>query len=339
MKRVAALVKFLRSPFVIALALSILLHSLLLWWPDIELPGSNPHHLVSLSAKLEPLPTTLNQQPPKAKKKPAPKPPTEIPATPEPEPEIAAASAVAETENLDTANDDSKSEIEEPAPPKKEVPRAPLPHFARLKFDVTLGTTGIKVGEATHALAIENGEYTLTANVRTSGVINLLKSFTMQQFSRGKADGETLYPAHYEEKIVNSDKSVSRQAEFDRDKMLIHFSEGGDAPLLEETQDILSMLYQFPTLERHAETVILPISTGKRFEQIEFEIAVNEMLETAMGNLTTIHFKRLRQPEKEGLEIWFGREYRYLPVKIVHYNRAGDITAIAIIREIEAAEN
>jgi hypothetical protein len=325
-----------RAPltFIVALIASLLLHSWLLWVPQFELPFSSKHKMTRLSAQLEPLPVVVApaKKIPRKKVLPlaSPAPITET-AAPKAEPE---APAEAKPETTETVSAEPL-----PEPPAKPSNRAPLPHFARLKFTVTVGNTGIKVGEAIHSLAIEQDRYTLTAQVHTTGIINLLKSFTLSQTSSGKANGETLIPEHYEEHIINSDKDVTRSAQFDREHQVIHYSDGSEAPLIEDTQDILSILYQFPTLIRNAEIVTLPISTGKKFQQEDFELAVNETLETSMGTLTTVHFRRMKQAEREGIEIWFGQEYRFLPVKIVHYNRAGEITAIATISEIEVAEN
>jgi len=322
--------------FIVALIFSLLLHSWLLWVPNFELPFDINHKLTHLEAKLEPLPV-IAAAPTKIKKVRTPSksvPPDELPsddnaAEHEPEAPVSPQPEVTETSNAEPV-------AEAPAKPTN---RASLPHFARLKFTVTVGNTGIKVGEAIHSLAIEQGRYTLTAQVHTTGIVHIFKNFTLSQTSSGKANGETLIPEHYEEHIINSDKDLTRSAQFDREHQLIHYSDGSEAPLVEDTQDILSVLYQFPTLIRNAEIVTLPISTGKKFQQEDFELAVNEMLETPMGNLTTVHFRRMKQAEREGIEIWFGQEYRFLPVKITHYNRAGEITAIATISEIEIAEN
>lgn len=319
--------------FIVALIFSLLLHSWLLWVPHFTLPFDSHHQLTHLEAKLEPLPVIAAPAKIKKAKPPIkPVPPAEAPSdskeiTREPE-----APVTPEPTETDVAESVTEA-------PTKPTHRAPLPHFARLKFTVTVGNTGIKVGEAIHSLAIDQDHYTLTAQIHTTGIVHVFKNFTLSQTSSGKAQGETLIPEQYEEHIVNSDKESTRSAQFDREHQLIHYSDGSEAPLVEDTQDILSVLYQFPTLIRNAEMVTLPISTGKKFQQEDFELAVNEMLETAMGNLTTVHFRRMKQAEREGIEIWFGQEYRYLPVKIVHYNRAGEITAIATISEIEVADN
>jgi hypothetical protein len=335
------------SAFIFALIISLLLHSWLLWVPEFALPFSPKHQMTHLSAKLEPLPI-IAAMPAKTKakvkssKKPAP--PAAVPNTePAAETPIDNGEPKHEPETPTVSQPDpTETAVAEPLPeppPAKPATRAPLPHFARLKFEVTVGNTGIKMGEAIHSLEIIDDHYTLSAKVHTTGIINLLKSFTLSQTSSGKASGETLFPERYEEHIVNSDKDVTRSAQFDREHQLIHYSDGSEAPLVEDTQDMLSVLYQFPTLIRNAEMISLPISTGKKFQQEDFELAVNEILETPMGKLTTVHFRRKKQAEREGIEIWFGQEYRYLPVKVVHYNRAGEVTAIATISEIEVAEN
>ena len=87
------------------------------------------------------------------------------------------------------------------------------------------------------------------------------------------------------------------------------------------------------------EIVSINISTGKRLETYRFEIAFEEPLETAMGTLQTVHFRKLHAPKEEGLEIWFAQEYRLLPAKMRHIDRDGKIDAEAIITDIRVSDD
>jgi len=100
----------------------------------------------------------------------------------------------------------------------------------------------------------------------------------------------------------------------------------------------LSIFINSPRLKPAQEIVSINIGTGKKLETFRFEIAFEEALQTAMGKLQTVHFRKLHKAHQEGLEIWFAQEYRLLPVKMRHIDRDGKIDAEAIITDIRVSD-
>lgn len=334
--------KFLHTPqrrIALALAFSLFLHLLMLWLPEIEL-ADQAVPPPPLTARLEPL------SPPVAK--PAPAPESHAEATPTaPEPVPAA--------DLPPPPEDDKKappQAAEPLPPEEPKPavaerpvtpaaapsRPPLPKHAQLRYDVSQGDDNFKIGEAKHTLDIQNERYVLKSEVKTTGLVGLLKSYRLVQTSAGKADAYFLQPETFSEEIVESKGTQKNRATFDYAAKKISYANGNERPLAPETQDSLTILYQFPAVPSHAEIIEIALSTSQSAEKYRFEIVTNEELETPIGKLQTIHFRKLRAFNTEGLEIWFAREYRWLPVKISHIDRDGSITAVALIREIRVSD-
>jgi hypothetical protein len=329
----------------VAIVLSVLLHGLVLWLPEIHLP-KHEMELPPLIARLEPLPKMSAKIAPKAKPKakapPKPQPEPAVQAAPElpivaSAPVPASAPAADETELAQAASAPIAAEPEpEAAPPEPQRP--PLPKHARLKFNVYQGQGGIKLGESVNTLEINDGRYILKAEVQTTGLVGVFKTYHLTQTSTGTATERTLQPEVFSEEVNNSgDKKINR-AEFDWANHAIHFSNGGEAKLPARAQDILSILYQFPPLNLRVEVITINIATGKQFEEYRFEVAYEEQLETAMGTLQTVHFRKLRGTHEEGLEIWFAQEYRFLPVKVRHLDRDGKISGEAIIADIRVSD-
>jgi hypothetical protein len=48
-----------------------------------------------------------------------------------------------------------------------------------------------------------------------------------------------------------------------------------------------------------------------------------ETLDSPMGPLRVLPVKRVSRPGSEGITVYLAIEYRYLPVRIVHFNRDG----------------
>lgn len=334
---------------IVGLAVSIFVHTALFWMPDIELP-KHERYLPPLTAKLEPLPHFAQQATPKKKpKKKTPTPPSSNPATDQtpavPDMAIAQEVAAASSVVAAAAEDATVSPIEGDVSAASNVsaesptpPRPPLPKHARLRFEVRLGNDGMTVGEAVHTLDIEGDHYVLEANTRTTGLASLIKSFKLSQKSEGLTDGHVLMPATYVEEKKDGSVTQDVSATFDRVAGTLQLSNGKQFSLQADTLDIMSMLYQFPSHLSNVEIVTISITNGRDWEQHRFEIAFGETLDTPLGELHTVHFRKLHPAGKEGLEIWFAQEYRFFPVKVRHIDADGNVSAVAVITDIRVAD-
>ncbi len=317
----------------LAIGISVLLHGVLLWGPDIRLPTfrSQP----TLTAKIEALPAApvrpkRKHKPKPAEQKAAPEPVADTKAAAQPqknpvaENEPAAASAPAETETLAASNDEAAQ-------------RPPLPKQAQLTFAINLGNGGLRVGETVHTLEIENGRYVLRAETTTTGLAKLFKSYQLNQYSNGSYGKYGLQPELFTEERKDSLGTQRDAVELDNDSHLARFSNGKETPLPPETQDILSVLYQFPPLA-HTEIATVEVCNGKKIERYDFEIAANEEIETPLGKLLTVRLHKMHEPNQEGLDIWLAREYRLFPVKMRYFEKNGDVAGEAVITDMHVSE-
>lgn len=337
--------KLLATParrIALAVSVSLLLHALAMWLPEVHLP-EHELQLPPLIAKLEPLPkisakVTAHKRKARPKPQPVAPPPvaetTSIPASAVAE--AIAASSPSPASATVAAESAAASSVAEAAPPESQRP--PLPKHARLRFNVYQGQQNFKVGETVHELEVDDGRYTLKASVQTTGVVSVFKSYRMVQTSVGTATETTLKPAAFTEEVSDSSGKKSNRADFDWANHTIRFSNGSEASLPPQSQDILSILYQFPVLREQEETVAINIGTAKKFEQYRFAIVFEEEIETALGKLQTVHFRKQHATHETGLEIWFAQEYRLLPVKVRYLDDTGKITAEAVISDIRVSD-
>lgn len=347
------MIAVLRTPFrriVLAVLLSFLLHSSVMWLPGMRLPHYEAV-LPPLTARLEPLPqrTYAAKGEPKSARQPrrvtAPRPGIE-PASLLPQSAAAPARALAEAEPMAAAR-----EVSERAPAGEALPvpagadaqeywaKPVLPKHAQLDFAVYQGGgASFLIGEVHHALDMTDGRYVLKSETRTVGLANLFKRYLLAQASRGMAGSTGLQPEFYEEEKTASGSTQKMGAVFDWTAQSVQFSQGGGAALPDGAQDILSMLYQLSQLPLNREIVPLNIGNGKKLEYYEFEIGAQEEISTPMGKLRALHLRKLHSQGEEGLEIWLGLEYRLLPIKIAYIDRAGEVAAEAYITGMRAAD-
>lgn len=324
-----------------ALLASLLLHLALLLSPSLsppllsEAPPPRP-----LTARLEPRPPAPPPRPappreatPQAFSRPAPPAPAgplpapaplsfpEAPGPAAPEPEIA-------------PPPEAPPAASEAAPPA-EVRALPV----RLAVSYTLfkGSQGLAVGSLTHQWESTDGQYTLTSTARATGIFSLFVPGTLIQVSRGTVGPAGLRPLHF---WIQRGQSGNRteSATFDWGTGILRFGRAGEertAPLIEGSQDVLSVLYQLALTAPHAGVLELAVTNGRKFDRYRYRVVDEETLDTPLGPLVTEHLERVREGNEDGLELWLARDHHYLPVKIRFTDRRGEV-AEQLVDEIRA---
>ncbi len=328
-----------------ALALSLLVHGWFIWGPGIRLP-QHTSSLPPLTAKLRPLPAVPAKPRHSIKRhsQPLPAPEQEAPAAAEELPTTDSAPAATDiaTSAVIPATTDAASAVSPATTLAAEhaarVERPLLPRRAQLTYVVNKGTGNFQIGEAIHTLEIEDDHYVLQSITKTVGMARLFKSYQLTQYSSGSYTPQLgLQPERFYEERAEQAGTQRTTVEFDHTAQRAHFSNGVEAVLPPDTQDILSIMYQFPPLE-NTEIVAVSVSNSKKIERYEFEIAANEEIYTELGKLQTIHLRKLHRPNEDGLEIWLAREYRLFPVKIRIIERNGEISGEIIITDIRVED-
>ena len=325
----------------LAIALSVLIHLALLFTPMIALaPTEVP--LPPLIAKLEPLPRIA---PPKPKQKVTPKPATPKPAEPIAEelpaagipqadmPEPASAVTPATSEVIAatvTAEDANQAEETRPA--------RPLPKKAQLNYSVYKGSN-FKVGEARLRFQIaDDKSYSIEVGANTTGIVSLFKKFDLVQTSIGLLTAQGLRSNEFSETRLSGDGQEYRAARFNWMEKTLSFSGGGSVALPDRSQDIVSFMFQLSQIPWDSTPIIMNISNGRKLEHYEIDIGAEETIDTQMGKLRAIPFRKRHTPNEEGLDIWLAVEYRLLPVKISKTDRNGNIDSQLLISEIRVAD-
>lgn len=326
----------------IALALSALVHVLVLWLPHVKL-AKYSGQLPPLMAKLEPLPGTTKYTVPKRKPRPVPKPKmATVPKLTSSLPVLIPASAVVETQTIAASAPevtDTSTTATEASSPLPVTKQTLFPQHAQLVFSVNRGVDGLHLGEVQHNLDIINDRYTVKASTRTTGLVRLFKSYNLNQSSYGTVTTKGLRPETFSEEISDSDSWETLSATFDWDAQMIYFSQGGEASLKDGAQDSLSILYQLSLIKLNAEFIHVTISNGRKLEDYTLEIVGDDnMISTALGKLQTVHLRKLREPGKPGLEIWLSMEHRLLPVKVQYIDPDGSVAATLGITDIRVAD-
>lgn len=325
----------------LAIALSLLVHALMLFAPLVKLAPSEPP-LPPLTAKLEPLPAIAAAPRPKRPAKPRPKPspkPAEAPvaapvsepapdtpsvATPPPEPPAPETTSVPEPS------------IAQPVEPAK--PAHPLPKHAQLTFIAFQGTS-FEIGEVRHRLELRaNNRYSITVNIKTTGIAGVFKRYESMQLSSGSVTSLGLRPSEFSEVKVTSSGKDTLKADFEWQEKNLSLSNGNNIQLPDQAQDIVSFLYQLSQLPLDQGVIPMYISNGRKLERYELAIGEEELVETRMGKLRGLPLHKVHGPGEEGLDIWLGLEYRLLPIMVRQIDRSGNIAGELRVSDIRVAD-
>jgi hypothetical protein len=313
---------------VLAVALSLLVHSLLLWqWPKIEFP-QNPE-LPPLQAKLEPLPRLVKKPPAHLhKKKPL------APPVPVAEPVAEAVSAASAPVVSEAA---SAVAAAEPVPAAESKPPQ-LPRHAQLRFAVHYSSGSFKVGEVVHRLDIVDGHYTLQAETKTTGVVSIFKNFSLRQTSTGLVTRLGLRPDTYMEEKADGSHKQAVTVHFDWDAKQANYSSGNTSRLREGAQDLLSLPYHLSQQALNVVSIPVALSYGNSVNQYYIAVGEEVSVSTPMGELRAIPLSKVHGANEEGLIMWLALEYRLLPVKILYLDKTGEVSANMVITDIRVSD-
>jgi len=102
---------------------------------------------------------------------------------------------------------------------------------------------------------------------------------------------------------------------------VMHSTSGDDrseVPLPRETQDRISVMYQFMNLKPGMDTVTMPMSNGKKVEFYTYRFVDEQQLDTPAGKFDTLHYERVTSSPKESkAQVWLAKDRFNFPVRVV----------------------
>jgi hypothetical protein len=304
-------------PFaLIAAALASLgIHTVVLFVPEFDLsPAPEPLTLqaeIVLKPRAIPAPTPAPTSAPAAPAKKTPLPRTK-PDSREREELVKSTAPVAEPTAESSAPE--KSTVADVLP----AAELALPPQGEIEFTVLRGDPPAIIGRSVQSWSLGEDTYRIVNVMETVGLAAMLRPVRMESVSHGRIVSTGLEPAEYSSRRQDKGKEKVERVEFDRTAGLARFSNGTTAPLPPGAQDLLSFNYQLGWLSKTGE---MAIATVKKLGNYRLELIGEELLETKVGFLRTLHF---RAPGETTTEVWLAPDHHLLPVKIRHIDKKGE---------------
>lgn len=344
----------MRRIFLLALAISVLAHLLLLATPGFQLPADDSHETL-IQARLEPLPLPTPVLKPKPvveatrrlRPRPTPRVKPAPPAQPIPEPiaapapvtEAAAPAAPAPVETPPAAPqappDASASAPATPPPP----PLNAMPGKAEIRYTVFRGVNGFKVGRAAYIWQVIGDRYVLTSITEGTGLIALIQPGKLVQISQGHITAQGLAPDDFwiQRGKPTPDKTAAAHFDYRQHTVTVgKMSNATTVPLLPGAQDILSVTFHLAMLAPFQDEQLLHVTTGKGLKPYTAHVVGDELLDTPLGQLRTLHLARNAEAGEDAIDVWLAQDYNYMPVKIrVDHSKFGIVEQVISAMNIE----
>lgn len=319
-------------PWWLALTGSLLLHGLLIGAPGWDMPQQDSLPDAPLEAQLiaAPTPAVPPSPPPAAERPPARSaalarlPPAEPPAEPPADPvaETSEAGAPEAPAAVAAADDSAAPGVTPPAPeaaPLAPPPLNPLPSRLDLRYQVRVGPAS---GEQTLVWISEGDRYTITSVAAATGLTSVFYSGRFVQTSRGRITPHGLQPEEFWDQRGDKLARARFDAALGQLTLLPARGEPRHFTYRGEIQDALSLFFHLALTAPPTGQVSHTIFNGKKLRDYAYQVRGEAALDTALGELRTLHL--VREGGDGRFEIWLAIDRHYLPVRVVRGDEKGN---------------
>jgi hypothetical protein len=197
---------------------------------------------------------------------------------------------------------------------------AALASPVEITAEYRVSTGGIMVGSIHESFHRDGNAYTIQSVTRSEGPLKIFLDDQLTLESSGRFVSTGLQPLEFgQRRLRNSERDI--KSTFDWDKGLMYTTmrgQGSETALPRETQDRLSVMYQFMNLPRYGETVTIPMATARKIEVYTYRLVEEVKLATPAGEFETRHYQRVVSDDKDTrADVWLAKERFNFPVRVV----------------------
>lgn len=199
----------------------------------------------------------------------------------------------------------------------------------RAVYDLYYGSAAedAPVGRVTQTWSSDGQHYVAESVAEGIGLVSLFYSGAFVQRSEGRIGADGLVPEVYT--LRRGRAEVSDAARFDWGAATVALESKGQTrvvPVGRGAQDPLSAQHQFYFVQPLAASGQFRVADGRKLRAFWYEVVGEELLETPLGVVNTIHMRRADSDDSTA-EVWVDPQRSYLPVKIHATDRKGRVIA------------
>ena len=194
-----------------------------------------------------------------------------------------------------------------------------LPSHYEIQFNLLLGENGPRLGRASYVWQADTNRYTLVSITEARGLLALFQPGRLEQISSGHIGPDGLVPDDFEIQRGSDRPEQVTHVHIDAGRLTATITHKGrqfSEPVPDHVQDILSVIFQLALRPPSGVDEQLHVTSGKAFNPYRVHLAGEEMLDTPLGKLRTLHLIHPAETGDEAMEIWLAEDYDNAPVKI-----------------------
>ncbi|MDA8225963.1 MAG: DUF3108 domain-containing protein, partial [Betaproteobacteria bacterium] len=194
-----------------------------------------------------------------------------------------------------------------------------LPSHYEIQFNLLLGENGPRLGRASYVWQADTNRYTLVSITEARGLLALFQPGRLEQISSGHIGPDGLVPDDFEIQRGSDRPDQVTHVHIDAGRLTATITHKGrqfSEPVPDHVQDILSVIFQLALRPPSGDDEQLHVTSGKAFNPYRVHLAGEEMLDTPLGKLRTLHLIHPAETGDEAMEIWLAEDYDNAPVKI-----------------------
>jgi len=195
---------------------------------------------------------------------------------------------------------------------------AAMPSEIAARYTITTGS--MTIGSVSENFARKGDSYTIQSVTRSEGMLKMFVDDEFTAESTGRVVSGNLQPLSYSEHRAKDNKRDLR-SDFDWDKGVMRtvlHGESSEATLPRDTQDRISMMYQFTAMKSFGSTLIVPMADRRKIETYTYRLVEQARLSTPAGQFDTLHYQRVvTDPNEMRADVWLAKDRFNFPVRVV----------------------
>jgi hypothetical protein len=191
---------------------------------------------------------------------------------------------------------------------------------SEISAEYRLTNNGVTIGRVQETFLRSGDTYTISSVSKAEGILKVLYDEQITLQSAGRVVNGNLQPLKFAEtRVKDPQRSVNAVFDWEQGVLQSQFKgETSQVALPRETQDRLSMMYQFMNIAPRAGNFVIVMSNGRKVEHYTYRLVDEVRIKTPAGEFDTFHFARVTYGPKESrAEVWLAKERDNFPVKVV----------------------
>lgn len=219
------------------------------------------------------------------------------------------------------------------------APTAALAVPSDIAADYRLTVAGITIGHVHERFTRSADTYSIRSVTSSEGPLKLFLDDKIFLESTGRVVPSGLQPLAFAQRRESRPEDDIR-ATFDWTHAVMRSTRGGttkEVPLPSETQDRISVMYQFMNLAPGpgTATVAMHMSNGRKVELYTYRLVGEGRVDTPAGRFDALHYERvLSKPDENRAQVWLAKDRFNFPVRVVFDDSRGlhiEQTLVALV--------